>query len=109
MSADTNPWILSSLPSGVSPPDRTSIGPVPKGQFSATDEQRELLLQALHTEAAVLRRSARLGTLTESEREYLADLQREIDHYESARPSLRDGDLWRRVDELAERVLASRG
>jgi hypothetical protein len=110
MSVDSSPWILPNLPRNE---DMVEQG-TPSGEPVATgltpraskEEQRERLLKSLHEEAAGLRRAARIGKLGASEQEYLADLQREIDHYESSRPSLREGDLWKRIDELAERVLA---
>jgi hypothetical protein len=111
MSVDSSPWILPNLPSGDYGDDsrgQTTPGSVAAAHLAVAADARENLLADLHDEAAGLRQQSRLGKLSPSGHEYLADLQREIDHHESFRPSLRDGDLWARIDALAERVLASR-
>lgn len=110
MSVDSSPWLLPHLPSNEDDPERgTPRGSSPPlaPPSAAIDAEREQLLNSLHQEAATLRTAARLGDLSSSERDYLDDLQQEIDHHESFRPSLREGDLWKRIDALAERVLAS--
>ena len=74
----------------------------------ASASPREAILRELYDERNSLLTKRRTGKLQPAEVMYLADVERELDKLEADEGDLRKGELYTRVEKLAERILAAR-
>jgi hypothetical protein len=66
---------------------------------------REAILTSLYAERAELTRARRLGTITDANADYLADLNRYIDQWETAEPAPAQ-NVWGDLEKLAASLLS---
>ena len=66
---------------------------------------REAILTSLYAERAELTRARRLGTITDANADYLADLNRYIDQWETADPAPAQ-NVWGELEKLAASLRA---
>lgn len=74
------------------------------GGRQARSEDREAILSSLYEERRKLNRAKRVNSLSSSEQDYLAELERYIDQWEEPDQDAR-ADIWTRFEDAARSML----